>query len=414
MAYESLKLHFYKDGTSSRYQNVEELLKLRLEAESTFRTSIQTPSGELFLAVPRELSLLNEKVLRHERKIATLKQSLPPVAQGAMVRDLVINEVVSTNELEGVYSTRRQINELMQSDKCADSEMGVKRFRELTKLYLGLYDQKPSKPTSLEDIRSIYDKVMDGEPLKENERPDGKIFRKDKVEIIGRGGKTIHEGLYPESKIIDAMERMLAIANSEEMPETFSSIVAHFVFEYVHPFYDGNGRTGRYLLALYLSSPLSILTSLSLSRVIAENRDTYYCSFRDAEHQLNHGELTQFVMNILELVMLAQGELDEKMTRKAQLLSAMEKDLDRFKTMHKLGDKEVEVVYMLAQLKLFATFPEASQEEVADYIKLSKQQSRVYTKALEAKGIIGAVNKRPLRFALSDEAARELGLASVS
>ncbi len=198
------------------------------------------------------------------------------------------------------------------------------------------------------------------------------------------------------------------------MPETFSSIVAHFVFEYVHPFYEGNGRTGRDLLALYLSSPLSILTSLSLSRVIAENRDTYYRSFRDAEHELNHGELTQFVMNILELVRLAQGELDERMTRKAQLLSAMEKDLGRFKAMHKLGDKEVEVVYLLAQLKLFATFPEASQEEVADYIKLSKQQSRVYTKALEEKGIIRAVSKRPLRFALSNLAARELGLASVS
>ncbi len=216
MAYESLKLHFYKDGTSSRYQNVEELLKLRLEAESTFRTHIQTPSGELFLAVPRELSLLNEKVLRHERKIAALKRSLPSFAQGAMVHDLVINEVVSTNELEGVSCTRRQIDDLLHSNRFdADSEMVGKRFRELAKLYLGLYDQKLSKPTRIEDIRSIYDKVMDGEPLKENEHPDGKIFRKDRVETIGRGRKIIHEGLYPESRIMDAMERMLAIANSE-------------------------------------------------------------------------------------------------------------------------------------------------------------------------------------------------------
>lgn len=410
MPYESLKELFYKDSTSNRFANVDLRLKARFEAESTFRTSIATPSGEFFLAVPRELSLLNEKVLRYERKIATGMRLLPPVAQWAMIRDLVITEVVSTNELEGVYSTRRQINEILQSDGPFESSSERKRFRELAKLYLGLNEQERSRPTQLKDIRSIYDKVMDGEPLKENERPDGKYFRRDGVEVIGAGGKVIHEGLFPESAIIDAMERMLAIANSEEMPETLSSIVSHFLFEYIHPFYDGNGRTGRYLLALYLSSPLSTMTCLSLSRVIAENRDRYYRSFRETEHPLNHGELTFFVLFMLELVGLAQGELDEEMTQKRKLLDTVEDNLGAFKSAHGLGDKEIEAVYMLAQLKLFATFPEAPQEEIAHYVKLSRQQTRVYTKRLEEKGMIEAVSKRPLRFELSDSAAHELGI----
>ena len=280
----------------------------------------------------------------------------------------------------------------------------------MAKLYLGLNEQERSRPTQLKDIRSIYDKVMDGEPLKENERPDGKYFRRDGVEVIGAGGKVIHEGLFPESAIIDAMERMLAIANSEEMPETLSSIVSHFLFEYIHPFYDGNGRTGRYLLALYLSSPLSTMTCLSLSRVIAENRDRYYRSFRETEHPLNHGELTFFVLFMLELVGLAQGELDEEMTQKRKLLDTVEDNLGAFKSAHGLGDKEIEAVYMLAQLKLFATFPEAPQEEIAHYVKLSRQQTRVYTKRLEEKGMIEAVSKRPLRFELSGSAAHELGI----
>lgn len=410
MSYESLKELFYKDSTNNRFANVDLRLTARFEAESTFRTSIVTPSGEFFLAVPRELSLLNEKVLRYERKIATGMRLLPPVARWAMVRDLVITEVVSTNELEGVYSTRRQINEILQSDGPFESSSERKRFRELAKLYLGLYGQEQSRPTQPGDIRSIYDRVMDGEPLKENEQPDGKLFRRDRVEIIGAGGKVIHEGLFPESAIMDAMERMLAIANSGEIPETFSSIVAHFLFEYIHPFYDGNGRTGRYLLALHLSNPLSTITCLSLSRVIAEYRDRYYRSFKEAEHPLNHGELTFFVMNMLELVRLAQGELDEEMTQKGRLLDTVESNLDAFKSAHELGNKEIETVYMLAQLKLFATFPEAPQNEIADFVKLSKQQSRVHTKRLEEKGIIKTVSKRPLRFELSDSAASELGI----
>lgn len=410
MAYETLRTLFYKDGSSDRYSHADALTRQRVEAESTFRTGMETPAGELFLAVPRELSVLNEQVLRRERRIASRMGEIPPIAQWAMIRGLVVDEVVSTNELEGVHSTRRQINELLQSDRSTRDPLEQKRFRELAKLYVGLTEQQQPKPRKPEDIRLIYDSIMDGEPLEATDLPDGRLFRKDRVDIIGPGSRVVHEGLYPEREIIAGIEKMLAIAGSEEMPETFSSIVSHFIFEYVHPFYDGNGRTGRYLLALYLSSPLSILTSLSLSRVIAANRDAYYRSFREAEHPLNHGELTHFVMNMLENVRIAQDDLDMSLSEKKELLDQMGENLPRFAARRDLSEKELRIVYMLAQLDLFAAFPEAPQQEVADYIRLGKQQSRVYTRSLEEKGVIVAASRRPLRFKLTEPAAVELGL----
>ena len=153
MPYESLKELFYKDSTSNRSANVDLRLKARFEAESTFRTSIATPSGELFLAVPRELSLLNEKVLRYERKIATGMRLLPPVAQWAMIRDLVITEVVSTNELEGVYSTRRQINEILQSDGPFESSWARQRCGGLGELCRGRHEQEGWRPPETTDKR---------------------------------------------------------------------------------------------------------------------------------------------------------------------------------------------------------------------------------------------------------------------
>ena len=81
-------------------------------------------------------------------------------------------------------------------------------------------------------------------------------------------------------------------------PETYGAIVSHFLFEYAHPFYDGNGRTGRYLLAVYLSRPLSTLTALSVSRSSAESRGAYYRAFREVEDSLNHGELTPLVLAV--------------------------------------------------------------------------------------------------------------------
>ena len=165
MAYLSLQKLFHMDATSDRKANAEERAKARLEAESTFRTGIQTPTGELFLAVPRELSVLNERILRRERTVSQSMRSLPPVAQWAMIRGLVIDEVVSTNDLEGVHSTRRQVNELLQEAPSPNGSVKQKRFRELAKLYLGLTDPETGLPESPEDIRSIYDALMTGEPL---------------------------------------------------------------------------------------------------------------------------------------------------------------------------------------------------------------------------------------------------------
>lgn len=414
MAYESLRTLFHKDSSNDRFERADSRAESRLNAESTFRLGFKTPAGELFLAMPRELSVLNEQVLTSERSISARLSCLPTLAQRATVRSLVIDEVVSTNELEGVYSTRRQINELLRSSRVTNSNADQRRFRELAKLYLGLTDATQTMPSTPADIRAIYDRVMDDEPLDEREQPDGLLFRKGGVEIIGPGSKVIHEGLYPEQSIIEAIERMLDLAASEDMPATLSAIVSHFLFEYAHPFYDGNGRTGRYLLALYLSRSLSTMTTLSLSRVIAENRSAYYRSFREAEHPLNHGELTLFVMNLLKNVRTAQEDLDLGLSEKTSLLDEAIERLDRFQTTHDLSDKEADIVYMLAQLYLFAAFPEATQDEVADFIRLGTQRSRAYAKRLEEKGIIITPSRRPLKFALSDSAARELGIAELT
>ena len=83
-------------------------------------------------------------------------------------------------------------------------------------------------------------------------------------------------------------------------------LASHYLFEYAHPFYDGNRRTGRYLLSLFLSEPLSKPTVLSLSRTIAENRSDYYAAFRTVDNPLNKGELTFFVYALLDLVRKAQ------------------------------------------------------------------------------------------------------------
>lgn len=418
MPYASLEKLFHRDASSDRFAQNAKMAQSRLTAESTFRTGITLPQGELFLAIPRELSVLNEQVLQLERRVSQALNALPHIAQGALIRSLVIDEVVCTNELEGIHSTRRQISDLLEEvtsqispSRASDSkeELKTKRFRELARLYLELSDQNHVVPIEPKDVRIIYDRIMLGEDLRGNE-PDGVLFRAGGVDVIGAGSRVIHTGFSPESRIIDGIQRMIELTNSDNIPKTYSAILSHFIFECIHPFYDGNGRTGRYLLALYLSRSLSVLTTLSLSRAIAENRSRYYRSFREAEAELNHGELTMFVMSMLEYVEAAQEEIVDDLGLKLSQIGTVTERLNMLTGQEQLPKQELEILYQLAQYHLFGTFSDATLSEISAYIGLGTQTARKYTQSLEARELVELTSKRPLRFSLTQRACEALGI----
>lgn len=409
MAYQSLEKLFHMDASSKRFENNVALAASRREAESSFKTSFDIGGEELFLATPRELSLLNETILGREREIAVALADLPAIARGALIRSLVIDEVVCSNELEGVYSTRRQINELLETMPVDSSRLSHRRFRELARLYLELSDDAHVLPQTPEDIRHIYDRIMSGEDLGED-APDGALFRKGEVSIIGDGGRVIHQGISPESRIISALSQMISLASSPDIPGTYRAAASHFIFEYAHPFYDGNGRTGRYLLALYLSQSLSTLTALSLSRVIAENRNPYYRAFREVEHPLNHGELTPFVIMLLQYVDVAQQRILSDLEIRGSQFQIVRRNLERPSEQEPIPDKQRDLLFMLAQFDLFGAFPDVPIEGMEKYLGLRREMTRKHVRALEERGLTKKVSGRPLRFALTEKGETLLGI----
>lgn len=78
MEYQPLEKLFYKDRSSERFTENSRLAQQRLLDDSSFRTSFVTNAGELFLAVPRELSILNNQVLTRESEVAEAVIGLPP------------------------------------------------------------------------------------------------------------------------------------------------------------------------------------------------------------------------------------------------------------------------------------------------------------------------------------------------
>ena len=410
MEYRELAKLFYRDSSSDREGNLAAEEMRRRNSVGTFQVDYETEAGKLFLAVPKELSTLTEKVLRTERKVTVLLNKMNPLAANAVLRGLVFDEVVFTNAIEGIHSTRRQIKDALEA---VSGSVSRRRFKELALLYMGIVSDKAKNPATPKDVRAIYDKVMDGE-LDDAHMPDGELFRKDGVDVVAGGTSVIHRGLEPENRIVRAMESMLALTENDGLPSLYASLISHYLFEYAHPFYDGNGRTGRYLCSLMLSRSLSKPTVLSLSRVILENREQYYKAFRSVENPLNKGELTFFVVAMMELVRKAQldviDRLDLALRRQdelRELMKVIDSQID-------LKRQESEIVFMLMQYETFGMFGDVSVDEVSAHLQVGTQAARKHLRALEDKGFAVKVNqRRPMTFGLSRSLREEYGIEPV-
>lgn len=403
MKYRSLARSFHTDRSNDAFNNHAKLARQRLEADSTFRTGVVTPLGELFAATPRETSMLTEKILLAERRVSRLWNQIPGVMRWDYIRHSISEELFATNEMEGVRSTRKETQEAVEAaDKARkDGDDPKARFSEFANLYLNLTDKDSALPAGIADIRDIYDKVVLDE-INESDKPDGELFRKGDVEIQGPHGLAIHNGVKGEGNIGALLTDMIHLATSDEIPRLQSAIMSHFLFEYVHPFYDGNGRTGRYLLALYLNHDLTMPTVLSLSRTIAENKNAYYKAFMEAEDKLNCGELTLFVNTILGFIRKAQDELIDELEVRVDQLDKGRAVCDQLERKHGLSAKAVSILYGVIQEEMFDSTKSMTLNDAAYHIRLSKQSARKYVGELMDAGLAIQSGKRPLKIRASE------------
>jgi Fic family protein len=93
-------------------------------------------------------------------------------------------------------------------------------------------------------------------------------------------GEIIYTPPQDYNSIVSLMKNLEKFINNDEMQDTDPLIkmaIIHHQFESIHPFYDGNGRTGRIINILYLiQKELLELPVLYLSRFIIQNKDKYY------------------------------------------------------------------------------------------------------------------------------------------
>ena len=314
MAYKKLKSLYY--GNNEVY--AQEYLN-RFNSDETIKINFYIGEHQAFFVQNAEVMTLAYKIAKLDKEIGNLCDDLPGVAINQYSKKCLIDEIVITNKIEGVHSSRKEIGEALDILETQSKTRGNRqRFISLVNKYLKLINNEIISLNNCKDIRDIYDEVFLEEVVNEepNNKPDGKFFRKESVSVHSETDKVIHMGLTPESKIIDATTLALQFLNNDSIEELFRICIFHYLIEYIHPFYDGNGRLGRFILSYGISKVLTPLISFRISETIKENINAYYKAFKTCNDQRNLGDLTPFLLMQLNMILSSMIELKKSLQKK--------------------------------------------------------------------------------------------------
>ena len=339
------------------YQHTQEEYEIeyirRLEAPFTVHFNIpihqynRKSAYPAFLCYTGEILRLVEKFYKTYEQFLYTVNTVPPVVLYQFTRLSIVEEVKSTNDIEGVHSTKKEIREIIEK-----KGTHYHRLQRVVHQYLELLGEEEIKFDTCQDIRNFYDDFTHQEITRENpqNRLDGSLFRKEPVQIQAAAGKTIHQGLYPESRIIEALDQALRILHSEEYPLLIRLALFHYFFVYIHPFYDGNGRTDRFITSYFLSRQFHRLLAVRLSIYIKRNQSRYYHMLEEADSERNRGDMTPFVMGFLDILIGSTEDTIGVLSRKNEQMRKYESRIDAFQ----LQDKLLKEIYItLLQAALF-------------------------------------------------------------
>jgi Fic family protein len=237
------------------------------------------PYDDLPLLPPRadvESKAVLKQALRATRALAELKGAgglIPD--QSILINAIPLQEARLSSEIENIVTTQDELFRAAGDEDAVTDPQTKEVLRYRTVLRMG-YEKLRQQALSLEMIREICRTLR-------NEAAD---FR-DEGEQVVIGNRTTGSVTYTPPRggrvLMDKLRNLETYLLAPDGPDPLIRMaVAHYQFEAIHPFVDGNGRSGRILNILYLlHTRLLEIPVLYLSRFIIHNKRHYYQALRE-------------------------------------------------------------------------------------------------------------------------------------
>lgn len=220
-----------------------------------------------------ETKAILKKLLTANKALAELKgvaQSIPQ--QEILINMLAIEEALDSSEVENIVTTHDEVykSTLEDSNYITPATKEVKNYIEALKLGAAIVKEK--KVLTVNSILNIQ------EVLEKNKAGLRKVPGTTLKNV--QTGAVVFEPPQDAQVIKGLMQNLEQYINDDRVTDydpILKMAIIHFQFESIHPFYDGNGRTGRIINIIYLVlKELLDIPILYLSRYIIQNKTDYY------------------------------------------------------------------------------------------------------------------------------------------
>ena len=250
------------------------------------------------------------------------EQLATPEARDRYFVSSLIQEAVSSSQLEGAATTRQVAKDMIRAGRPPRD----KSERMIMNNYLAMeqitkWGDSPLTPECVFDLhRILTTNTLDGDG------GSGRFRRADERVRVEDDYGTVYHTPPPAEELEQRMAALCRFANDLDgepfVPPVLRAIILHFWLAYDHPFVDGNGRTARALFYWAMRRYGYWLAEfISISHIILRAPRQYYRAFLYTETDGN--DLTYFIHYHLQILGKAVEELHEYITRKTEELRAL-------------------------------------------------------------------------------------------
>ena len=213
-----------------------------------------------------------------------------------------IRTIRGTTAIEGNTLTEEQITAVLAGKRVAATRREIDEVKGAHRAYAKI---ESFNAYSVKDLLKAHALMTKGLV----ERPGE--FRKCAVGVMNGAGEVVH--LAPRFELVPGlMDDLFAwLADSDE-PVLIKSCVFHWCFEDIHPFPDGNGRTGRLWQTVLLGSWNPLFYGAPIENIVWAHQSEYYAAIRAVEeHDMDIAPFIEFMLDKILRTLKAKGEAYE-------------------------------------------------------------------------------------------------------
>jgi Fic family protein len=253
--------------------------------------------------------------------------------QGLLINTISLQEAKISSAIENIFTTDDELYKAYsdQNSEMSGTSKEVLRYREA--LWSGHDYLKGTGKFDLNYFINIFQEIK--------QTTDG--IRPEFINTtIKQGGKGPNSGqiIYTPPKgiaiIKNKLENLIDFLNDDEkyrIDHLLKMAISHYQFEAIHPFRDGNGRTGRVFNIHYLTNKgLLDVPILFLSRYILDHKDDYYTGLSGISQRGNWKDWLLFMMRAIEYTSnITYHKINDIVSTKDSILEFIKKDKRKFR-----------------------------------------------------------------------------------